>query len=257
MTWVKGCGKARVGLHGMVNMMCSGACSASATWMCPWLGGFAITASATKGGAPGRPGSGSVHAAHVDARISAMIVALARHLLQELIEVVRDELPARHHHVLHQLPRIAREREELDAVGLDELAEHRMGCEPHAMAVARQTLRDRQERLHVAPGADDQDGDRERRNRPRLVECVLCRRCVRDRGVEEVFALSRGRIVELDPDTRSPSRIDTLRTASWTSARRRAWWSLRSKRRRAESATFIPGALQAYAVIARRRIAST
>ena len=76
ITWVKGCGKAWVGLQGMVNMMCSGACNASATWMCPWLGGFAITASATKGAASGRPGSGSVHAAHVDARISDMISRL-------------------------------------------------------------------------------------------------------------------------------------------------------------------------------------
>ncbi len=48
-----GCGKARVGVHGCGNIMCSGMPSASAQWMWPKVGGLAMTASATKGLAEG------------------------------------------------------------------------------------------------------------------------------------------------------------------------------------------------------------
>jgi hypothetical protein len=69
-----------------------------------------------------------------------------------------------------------------------------MGREPHAMTIPRQPPRDREEGLHVAPGADDEDRDRERGNRPCLVESM-----VRGPGrVEEVFVSARRPIVELD-----------------------------------------------------------
>lgn len=62
----------------------------------------------------------------------------------------------------------------------------------------------------------------------------------------KLLPLASEPFVALHPRSASPSSIDTRRTASWTTARRRAWWSLRSKSRRAEAATFIPGALQTW-----------
>ena len=86
------------------------------------------------------------------------------HVLHELTGMEGDESPPGHDHVLHQFARIRGKREELDTVRLDELAEHRMGCQPHAVAVAHEATGDRKEGLHVAPRADDQDGDRKDRD---------------------------------------------------------------------------------------------
>jgi len=80
---------------------------------------------------------------------------LARHLLEELTGPERDQPATRHYHVLHELPRIAGQRKELDAVGLHELAEHRMGRDSHSVSVVAQALRNGQEGLYVAPRADD------------------------------------------------------------------------------------------------------
>ena len=41
-----GCGKAPVGVQGIVNSMCRGHFSFSAQWMCPYTTGFAMMASA-------------------------------------------------------------------------------------------------------------------------------------------------------------------------------------------------------------------
>src|SRR5262249_39635501 len=80
---------------------------------------------------------------------------------------------------------------------LDDLAERRMGCEPDTMSVPRETLRDRDERLYVTPRADGQDRDRQRRNRPALVGCLVRTRRLRG-TVKNVLAPPRGPSVELD-----------------------------------------------------------
>ena len=107
----------------------------------------------------GRPGGGQDLGHHF---------SLARHLLQELTGSEWDQPPARHHHVFHELPRIAGQGKELDPVGLHKLAEDRMGRHSYAMSVVAQALRDGQERLYIAPRTHDQDRDRERGNRRSL-----------------------------------------------------------------------------------------
>ena len=49
LRFARGCGKALVAVHGIVNMMCTGMPSASAQWTCANDGGFAMMAFATNG----------------------------------------------------------------------------------------------------------------------------------------------------------------------------------------------------------------
>ena len=130
-------------------------------------------------------------------------------------------LPAGHHHVLHQLPGIAGEREELDAVRLDELAKNRMARDPYAMAVARQAAGDREERLHIAPRADDQDRDRKNGNRALSHRSGFCGSDRTGRSVQEMLPLARHALVDLDPDPTAVDHPHTLDHVAGESAQAR------------------------------------
>jgi len=70
-TFANGCGKALVGDHGMVNIICTGMLSASAQCICAKLGGFAMIASATKGTPV--TGSGSIQESQQPCNICLII----------------------------------------------------------------------------------------------------------------------------------------------------------------------------------------
>ena len=88
---------------------------------------------------------------------------LLRHVFDNLVEVRRQQSAPRLHHVGDQDLRVAAEGIELKAVRLDKVTEDGMGSEPHPMAIAQQALSDGDKGLDVTAGANNEDGNLERR----------------------------------------------------------------------------------------------
>ena len=89
--------------------------------------------------------------------------AAPRDVLDDLIEAPGNNATAGLHHVVHQIAWITGQRIELEPGLLDERTEVAMGRDAHAMPL-RQPAADGDERLHVAPRADDHDDDRQSRH---------------------------------------------------------------------------------------------